>query len=74
MCQTQNLNYITPINFAACTNYSTCTVFFRAKTEICIVYLQFHHNKGFRNFYILYKPKKCLDDMLAPFLTYFHIG
>ena len=33
MCQSQNLNYIAHINFAARTNYSTLTVFFGAKTE-----------------------------------------
>ena len=26
MCQTQNLNYIAHVNFAAQMNYSTCTV------------------------------------------------
>ena len=33
MCQTQNLNYIACINFAAHTNYSTCTDFL---CKVCI--------------------------------------
>ena len=32
MCQNHNLSYITCVNFLACTDYSTCTVFFKAKT------------------------------------------
>ena len=32
----QNLNYITRINFAACMNYSTHTVFSRQRLHYCL--------------------------------------
>ena len=35
MCQTQNLNYIARVNFAAHTTCRTCTVFYQAKTGGC---------------------------------------